>query len=54
VIMPQAIPRHPIVLTDTAPADRWVFDILQPAGEARFRAVIQEIIDGCLALRNAA
>jgi hypothetical protein len=53
VIMPQAIPRDPILVTDTAPADRWAFDILEPAGEARFREVIQEIINGCLALRNS-
>jgi len=54
VITPRAIPRDPIMVTDTAPADRWAFDILEPAGEARFQEVIQEIINGSLALlRNA-
>jgi len=53
VIVPRAIPRDPIVLTDTAPADRWALDVLEPAGETKLRAVIQEIIDGCSALRSA-
>jgi hypothetical protein len=53
VIMPQAIPRDPIKVTDTAPAGRWALDVLEPAGEVRFREVIKETTDGCIALRNA-
>ncbi|KAF9478776.1 hypothetical protein BDN70DRAFT_859523 [Pholiota conissans] len=42
-IMPFGIPSDPVRLNDTAPASRWDCDILELAGEERFRAVVEEI-----------
>lgn len=49
-IVPAAIPRHPTEMNDTAPADRWNYDILEPAGEERLRLIVKQIMDGCAAL----
>lgn len=35
---------------DTAPLERWNFDILSAEGEVRFREVVTEIVDGYGAL----
>lgn len=41
---------HGTLLIDSAPADRWNYDILEPDGEHRLRQVVEEIMDGCAAL----
>lgn len=46
-IVPAAIPRHPSKVNDTAPAARWAYDILEPAGEEQFRNVVEEIWAEC-------
>jgi len=50
IITPIAIPDHPLKVIDNVPSDRWELDILEPAGEAQFREITQEIMDGCHAL----
>ncbi|KAK1230032.1 hypothetical protein PQX77_006889 [Marasmius sp. AFHP31] len=49
-ITPPAIPRHATRITDTAPAARWNYDILDATGEAKLRAVVDEIKQGCAVL----
>ncbi|KAI8996271.1 hypothetical protein BD414DRAFT_409153, partial [Trametes punicea] len=51
-IMPRALPRHLTKVNDTAPANRWDCDILEPAGEERFREIVQRIKDECTALNG--
>ena len=46
-MIPEQIARHPTRVNDTAPANRWDRDILQPEGETRLKAVFQEIIERC-------
>jgi hypothetical protein len=50
VIVPAPIARHPLIINDTAPANRWDCDILEPAGEERLTEVVQKIKDRCAAL----
>ena len=38
--------------TDTAPLERWNYDILTADGGARFCVVVNEIIEGCNGLAN--
>lgn len=49
-IVPAAIPHHTTRINDTAPATRWNYDILEAAGEERFREMVEEITAGCVAL----
>ncbi|KAL6308958.1 hypothetical protein BKA93DRAFT_724946 [Sparassis latifolia] len=49
-ILPIGIARHPERVNDVARAERWDCDILDPEGEARFRAVVEEIKVGCVDL----
>lgn len=49
-ISPIAIPPHPTRVNDTAPANRWEYDILQPEGEQRLRGIVDYIKAGCEAL----
>lgn len=44
---PAAIPCHPQSLTDVAPADRWAYELLEPAGEARMKELVEEIKAMC-------
>lgn len=46
-IEPTPIPRHPTRMNGTAPAVRWAYDILEPAGEEGLRRILQEIKDEC-------
>ncbi len=49
-IDPLAIPQNPMRVNDPAPANRWDSDILEAAGEERFRQIVEEINVGCAAL----
>jgi len=46
-IVPRAIPRHPTKVNDTAPEARWNCNVLDEAGEARLRAIVDEIQQAC-------
>ncbi|THH15674.1 hypothetical protein EW146_g4845 [Bondarzewia mesenterica] len=50
IILPLPIPRKYLSSTDTAPAERWDCDILEEDGEAKFRAVVDEIQQRCAQL----
>ncbi|TDL14991.1 hypothetical protein BD410DRAFT_778501 [Rickenella mellea] len=47
LITPKKIPVSPLYQTDTAPADRWNYDILTAEGEAEFRRIVEFIITEC-------
>jgi len=49
-ILPLQIPQHPTKLNDYAPANRWEYNILGEGGEAKLRAIIEEVLQGCAAL----
>jgi len=49
-ILPLRISQHPTKLTDCAPANRWEHNILAEKGEAKLRAIIEEVLQGCAAL----
>jgi hypothetical protein len=49
-ILPLQIARHPTRVNDYAPAVRWEYDVMEERGEAKLRAVIQEVLQGCAAL----
>jgi len=42
-LVPSCIMPHPDIVTDTAPKERWNYDIMEAAGEAKFRAIVAEI-----------
>jgi hypothetical protein len=42
-LTPQWIAPHPELFTDTAPMERWHYDILEAQGEARLREVVEDI-----------
>ena len=44
-IEPEEIPRHSTRLNDTAPADCWDCDLLDPAGEKPLREVVHKVKD---------
>jgi hypothetical protein len=46
-ILPQPIPPHPYLVTDTAPLDRWDCDILEDEGAQRFQNLVAEIKEKC-------
>ena len=52
IINPVSIQHDPVVVNDTAPVTRWAYDILEPAGEERFRDVVDDIKAKCEALRS--
>ena len=52
-IVPLNIPRHPTRVNDTAPAERWDCDVLDAVGEARLRAVVEEIKEACENIADA-
>ncbi|EMD39081.1 hypothetical protein CERSUDRAFT_133902 [Gelatoporia subvermispora B] len=43
VIKPQCIPWNPDIVTDTAPKERWDYDILHPDGEEKLREIVNMI-----------
>ena len=49
-IVPISIQRHPTRVNDTAPETRWTYDILEPAGEQKFREMVEGIKVKCAAL----
>ena len=49
-IVPRAIARQITRVNDTAPESRWNYDILEPAGEQKFRQVVDEIKAACARL----
>jgi len=49
-IQPPVIERHPRIVNDTAPDDRWDCDVLDEGGERRLRAVVNEIHQACTML----
>ena len=40
---PRAICYHPNILADTAPKERWSDDIMEDSGEAKFKALVNEV-----------
>jgi len=52
-IVPLRIPRHPSIVNDTAPVQRWGCDVLDAEGETRLRAVVNEIKEACANVANA-
>jgi hypothetical protein len=49
-VVPAAIPAHPVILNDLAPADRWSCDLLDADGIARLRQIAQDVRAMCQAL----
>lgn len=49
-IIPLAIARHLTRVNDTAPLSRWNYNILEPAGEQKFRTIVDEIMAECAQL----
>ncbi|KAG9028308.1 hypothetical protein FRB95_006612 [Tulasnella sp. JGI-2019a] len=50
VITSHGIPRDRIVSNDTAPRDRWNYDVLEADGEARVRELVDSIRAACAAI----
>ena len=48
--MPESIPASPQYVIDTAPVDRWNYDILADEGEAELRRIVQAITTECAQL----
>ncbi|KDR72356.1 hypothetical protein GALMADRAFT_102070 [Galerina marginata CBS 339.88] len=42
-IDPPAIARDLVVINDTAPADRWAYNLLEPTGEAKLREIVNAV-----------
>jgi len=42
-LAPPRIIHHPDIVTDTAPKERWSDDIMEYSGEAKFRALVNEV-----------
>lgn len=42
-LTPQRIPRHPDIVTNTAPADRWDTDIITDEGFDRFMDIVEHV-----------
>jgi hypothetical protein len=49
-LIPSRIMPHPNFINDTAPKERWNYDILEAGGEAKFRAIVAEIKTMSLAI----
>ncbi|KAK6988544.1 hypothetical protein R3P38DRAFT_2567088 [Favolaschia claudopus] len=50
LISPEYIAASPLYVTDTAPADRWNYDILAVEEEAELRRIVQVVITECAQL----
>jgi len=50
LISPEHIPASSQYVIDTAPAERWNYDILTAEGEAEFRRIVQVITTECAQL----
>jgi hypothetical protein len=48
VLFPERIERDPELINDTAPIDRWDFNVLEEDGERRLRELVSEIKQMCL------
>lgn len=46
-IKPLNIARHPTKINDTAPKDRWNFDVVSSAAAAKLREVVEEVKEAC-------
>ncbi|KAJ8703303.1 hypothetical protein PTI98_001937 [Pleurotus ostreatus] len=42
-LLPVRIIPDPRFLIDTAPKEQWSYDILDPAGEAKMREIVEEV-----------
>jgi len=51
-LVPSCTMPHPDIVTDTAPKERWSYDIMEAAGEAIFRAIVAEIKTMLLAINR--
>ena len=49
-ITPRPITSHPLYLTNTAPLQRWSYDLMEDAGEAELRAIANEVKEMVLAI----
>jgi len=49
-IQPPFIEEHPVLQTDSAPSERWHWDIIEDEGMRKFQDVVEEIKRGCAAL----
>ena len=49
-LIPSRIMPHPDFINDTAPKERWNYDILEADGEAKFKAIVAEIKTMSLAI----
>ncbi|KAF8576929.1 hypothetical protein K439DRAFT_1365961, partial [Ramaria rubella] len=49
IVTPRPVRRDDIVMNDTAPIEHWQYDILEPQGEQRFRAIVADVKAMCLA-----
>jgi hypothetical protein len=50
LVLPESIPASPQYVIDTAPVDRWNYDILADEGEAELRRIVQAITTECAQL----
>ncbi|KAF9499481.1 hypothetical protein BDN71DRAFT_186186 [Pleurotus eryngii] len=51
-VAPPAIPADPFYLTDTAPAERWNYDVLDAAGFVRLCQVVEDVKQMCQAVNH--
>ena len=49
-LAPRRIPSDSEELLDVAPKERWNYDILEADGIEKFKAIVEEIKQGCAAL----
>ena len=42
-LTPPRILPHPVIVNDTAPQERWNYDVMELEGEARFMEIVTEI-----------
>jgi hypothetical protein len=50
IVTPPPITQNPQMMLDTAPKDRWDCDILEEEGSTRFKGIIEQIKQECMAL----
>jgi hypothetical protein len=50
ILLPPSIPRHPMYVTDVAPADRWKYELLEDSGEQKMRELVAEVKEMCSAI----
>lgn len=51
-ILPLPTAPHPTRVNNCAPAERWEYDIMEEKGEAKLRAVVQDVLQGCVTLQE--